>query len=65
LDIPQIIAELEADQRRLEAALAALQRIGRRKAKGKNGRRRKMSAEVRRKMSEAQKRRWAARRASK
>lgn len=58
MNTEQIIADLEAERDRLETAIAALRGNGRR-----NGRRRKkrtMSAEARRKIGEAQKRRWRA-----
>jgi hypothetical protein len=55
LDTQQIIADLEAERDRLDKAIAALQGCGRRKSK-----RRTMLAEARRKISIAQKKRWAA-----
>jgi hypothetical protein len=58
LDTQQIIADLEAERDRLETAIAALKSIGRRRAKGRNGRIRTLSAEARKKISIAQKKRW-------
>lgn len=61
LDIQQIIADLEAERNRLDTAIAALRGGRRHKEKTRNGRRRRMSAESKRKISEAQKKAWAAR----
>jgi hypothetical protein len=70
LDITNIIAELEAERDRLSQAIAALQGGGRRPGRprgtavstagnGRRGGRRRLSAEARRKIAEAAKRRWA------
>lgn len=65
MDTQSIIAELEAERDRLDAAIAALQRTDRRRAPGRrashNGRRgpRHLSAAARRKIALAAKRRWA------
>jgi hypothetical protein len=62
-----IIAELEAERDRLNIAINALQGSTRRRGKGRiaaspnNGRKRHLSAAAR-KISEAMKKRWAARR---
>jgi len=63
MDTEQIIQELEAERERLDRAIAVLQssHIGAVKSSGRRGRRH-MSAEARRRISQAQKRRWAARR---
>jgi hypothetical protein len=61
LDTQQIIMHLEAERDRLDTAITALQRIGRRRVKARNGRRRMMTAETRKRMSLAQKKRWSAR----
>jgi hypothetical protein len=63
-----IIEELEAERDRLDRALAALQRSTNRRARGRTagptpikGRKRHMSAAARKRISDAQKKRWAAR----
>lgn len=58
MDTERIIAELEAERSRLEAAITALQR-GRART-GRGGRRR-LSAAARKRISEGMKKRWAAR----
>lgn len=65
MDTEQIIQELKAERIRLDAAINALQSGGSRTSRSK-GRRgpRHMTAEARRRISEAQKRRWAKRRSS-
>ena len=60
MDTEQIIAALRAERERIDKAIAALGgglRVGR-AAQGRRGPRH-MSAEARRRISEAQKRRWA------
>lgn len=66
MDTEQIIQELKAERNRLDAAIDALQAGGAGTAR-RNGRRgpRHMSAEARRRISEAQKKRWAQRKAGK
>ena len=60
LNTERIIEELEAERDRLESAITALQgRNGRRGRKPGRGRK-PMSAEARKRISEAQKKRWAA-----
>lgn len=64
MDTASIIAELEAERDRLNSAIAALR--GRSKSRltlsGKpDGRKRKLSAEARRKIGQAMKKRWAER----
>ena len=54
MDTQQIIADLEAERDRLNTAIAALQGSQRR-----NGKRRTMSPEARKKISVAQRKRWA------
>jgi hypothetical protein len=61
LDTQQIIADLEAERDRRDTAIAALEGSGRRRAKGRNGRRRRLSPEARKRISEGMKKRWAAR----
>lgn len=60
LDTEQIIEALKAERQRIDQAIAALGG-GSRPARGAHGRRgpRRMSAEARKRISEAQKRRWA------
>jgi exonuclease VII small subunit len=58
LDTEAIIAELEAERDRLDEAIAAL-RTGKGRARRKG--RRPLSAAARKRISEAQKKRWAAR----
>lgn len=68
MDTTAIIAELEAERDRLNIAINALQGSIRRSGKGRiaaspyNGRKRHLSAAARKRISEAQKKRWAARR---
>lgn len=72
MDTASIIAELEAERDRLDEAIAALQgsRAGRGRTRGRaaagNGRRgpRRLSAEARRKIGDAMKKRWAKRKAA-
>ena len=61
LDTEQIIAALKAERQRIDKAIAALGGGGFRGARSAQGRRgpRHMSAEARKRISEAQKRRWA------
>jgi hypothetical protein len=63
LDTERITQELRAERERLDRAITILQEAGSGTVKS-NGRRRArhMSAEARRRISEAQKRRWVARR---
>jgi hypothetical protein len=68
VDTAAIIAELEAERDRLNIAITALQgSTRRRRGKGRmaastnNGRKRHLSAAARRRISEAMKKRWAAR----
>jgi hypothetical protein len=65
VDTAAIIAELEAERDRLNRAIAALQVSGggrgRTIAKEANGRKRHLSAAARKRISEAMKKRWAAR----
>jgi hypothetical protein len=61
MDTQAIISELETERDRLETAIAALH--GRKRGPGKpstNGRKRRLSASGRKRISEAQKKRWAA-----
>jgi len=60
LDTESLIAQLEERRDRLDQAIAAL-KGGSPNGKGRNGRRgpRRLSAAARRKISEAQKKRWA------
>jgi hypothetical protein len=62
LDTEQIIAALRAERERIDKAIAALGGGNTRAVRISSGRRRgprHMSAEARRRISEAQKRRWA------
>lgn len=65
MDIAAIIAELEAERERLNRAIEALQMSdrggGMTASRGTNGRKRHLSAAARRRISEAMKKRWAAR----
>ncbi len=65
MDTAAIIAELEAERDRLNRAIAALQVSGggrgRTTAKHANGGKRHLSAAARKRISEAMKKRWAAR----
>jgi exonuclease VII small subunit len=63
-----IIEELETERDRLDSALAALQESSNRRARGRtagptsiNGRKRRMSAASKRRISDAMKKAWAAR----
>jgi hypothetical protein len=57
MNIPSIVQMLEAEKKRIDEAISALRSLsGPQKSKGK----RTMSAAARRKISLAQKRRWAA-----
>jgi hypothetical protein len=64
MDTKAIIKELEAERTRLDQAITAL-RGGRhgvgRPAGGTNGRKRRLSPAARKRISEAMKKRWAAR----
>jgi hypothetical protein len=68
VDTAAIVAELEAERDRLNIAIAALQGSTRRRGKGRiaarpnNGRKRHLSAAARKRISEAMKNRWEARR---
>ena len=65
MDIKTIVAELESERDRLEQALAALQKVPRRisrKASGGHYRQGPMSATRRKRIGEAMKKLWAARR---
>ena len=66
MDISHIVEQLKSERDRLNEAIAALEGVkapggGRRRsaAKGRGRGRRHMSAEARRRISEAQKKRWA------
>jgi hypothetical protein len=64
MDTEAIIKELEAERTRLDQAITALQ--GRKRGAGRptgstNGRKRRLSPAARKRISEAMKRRWAAR----
>jgi hypothetical protein len=68
VDTAAIIEELEAERDRLDSALAALKGSATGRARGRtagstpiNGRKRHMSAAARKRISDAQKKRWAAR----
>jgi hypothetical protein len=67
VDTAAIIAELEAERDRLNIAINALQGSTRRRGKDRiaashnNGRKRHLSAAAKRRISEAMKKRWAAR----
>jgi hypothetical protein len=69
MNTDQVIRELEEKRSRLDAAIDALRTLERIASSGKsgNGRRRKryVSAEARRRMSQAQTKRWAAARKKK
>jgi hypothetical protein len=66
VDTAAIIAELEAERDRLDSAIAALQGSasgrgrGRAAAKRADGRKHHLSAAARKRISDAQKKRWAA-----
>jgi len=64
MDVEAIVAALEAERDRLNLAIRALRNKeggpGRQASSGKGGRRR-LSAAARKKISQAQKKRWAAR----
>ncbi len=64
MDTAEIIEALEAERERLDTAISALQgsRYGRPRGKGRRGTR-TLSAEARRKISLAQKKRWKAQKA--
>jgi len=64
LDIQTIIAELTAERDRLNQAIAALQGNGRGRrsiAKSRNGRKRQLTAAQRKRIGDAMRKRWAAR----
>jgi hypothetical protein len=67
VDTAAIIGELEAERNRLNSAIDALQGStsgrgrGRAEAKRTNGRKRHLSAAARKRISDAMKKRWAAR----
>jgi exonuclease VII small subunit len=61
LDTQQIIADLEAERDRLDAAIAALRRGGRKAKKQRRGKRLPLSPAARKRISEGMKRKWAAR----
>jgi len=67
VDTAAIIAELEAERDRLNNAINALQGSTRRRGRSRiaagptNGRKRHLSAAARKRISEAMKKRWAAR----
>lgn len=67
MDTAAIIGELEAERDRLNSAIDALQGStsgrgrGRAEAKRTNGRKRHLSAAARKRISDAMKKRWAAR----
>jgi hypothetical protein len=72
VNLQQIVAELKAERDRLDTAIAAVNNISTRPRRGRPPkaaqtlarpkRRRRLSAEGRRRISEAAKRRWAKRR---
>jgi len=67
MDIRQILDELRAERGRIDSAIAALESVGGKSGNGRRSvtgkrRRRKMSAEGRKRISQAMKRRWAERR---
>ncbi len=59
MDTERIIVELEAERSRLETAIAALR--GKRSRKTGRGRRGRLSAAARKRISEGMKKRWASR----
>jgi len=59
MDIAAVIAELEAERERLDEAISALRGGKRGPGRSRNGRRHRMSAAARKKISEAAKKRWA------
>jgi hypothetical protein len=61
LDTQQIIADLEAERDRLDAAIAALRRGGRNAKKQGRGKRPPLSPAARKRISDGMKRKWAAR----
>jgi hypothetical protein len=64
MDTASIVAELEAERDRLNTAITALQSSSRepgRPAQSTNGRKRHMSAAARKRISNAMKKNWAAR----
>ncbi len=65
MDIGKILAELRSERERIDAAIRALEAVGAGKgriSRQRNGRRRRhLSAEGRRRISEAMKKRWAER----
>jgi len=65
MDTTKILNELKTEQARIEKAIAAISALGKLNGSGSTTgqivrRRRRMSAEGRRRISEAAKRRWAA-----
>jgi hypothetical protein len=61
MDTASIVAALEAERDRLNSAIIALQGQGGGLRRPANGIRRTLSASARKRISEAQKKRWAAR----
>ena len=61
MDTASIIAALEAERDRLNSAIMALQGHARGQSRPANGAKRTLSASARKRISEAQKKRWAAR----
>jgi hypothetical protein len=61
MDTAGIIAALEAERDRLNTAITALRSTRAGRPAGTNGRKRHLSAAARKRISEAQKKRWAAR----
>lgn len=65
MDISQILEQLKSERDRLNQAIAALESVktpagvSRRAARGRGRDGRRMSSEARRRISEAQKKRWA------
>jgi hypothetical protein len=64
MDTVSIITALEAERDRLDQAITALRGSQRGPGRLANGRKRTLSATARKRISEAQKRRWAARKKS-
>jgi hypothetical protein len=65
MDTAAIIAALEAERDRLNTAITALKgRRSRRPAGTRNGRKRRLSAAARKRISNAMKKKWAARKKS-
>jgi hypothetical protein len=61
MDTASIVTALEAERDRLNSAIMALQGQGRNLSRTVNGAKRTLSASARKRISEAQRKRWAAR----